>query len=203
MNVFYLDSDPQRCAEYHCDKHVVKMIIEYAQLMSTAHRILDGEEYIDLTANGRRIKRWRMANDKFENGLMKASHINHPSNVWVRECKENYVWLNQMWHHLLKEYTHRYGKHHACEKYRHYLDKLPANIATKSFAEPTPAMPDDCKIAGDSLASYRKYYIYKKADFAKWTKRESPLWYRDGILQRMVEENEKLGLYEDADLHVY
>ena len=67
----------------HCDKHVVKMIIEYAQLMSTAHRILDGKEYIDKTANGRNIKRWRMENERLNSGLMKASHINHPSNVWL------------------------------------------------------------------------------------------------------------------------
>ena len=203
MNVFYLDNDPQRCAEYHCDKHVVKMIIEYAQLMSTAHRILDGEEYTDLTSNGRRIKRWRMANVNFENGLMKASHVNHPSNIWARASKENYIWLNQMWHHLMIEYTHRYGKHHACEKYRHYLDKTPINIQTSSFTDPTPAMPDECKIAGNSLASYHKYYIDKKITFAKWTKRERPLWFAEGIMQKLVEENEKLGLYNDADLHVY
>ena len=54
MNIFYLDRHPKICAEYHCDKHTVKMIIEYAQLMSTAHRVLDGEEYYDKTSNGRK-----------------------------------------------------------------------------------------------------------------------------------------------------
>ena len=66
MNIFYLDNDVAKCAEMHCDKHVVKMISEYAQLMSTAHRMLDGEEYIDKTANGRKIKRWRMKDNDYE-----------------------------------------------------------------------------------------------------------------------------------------
>jgi hypothetical protein len=175
MNIFYLDRDPQKCAEMHCDKHCVKMIIEYAQLMSTAHRVLDGQEYFGLTANGRKIKRWR--HPQFDNELMKASHVNHPSNVWLRQSKENYIWLNQMWLYLLEEYTHRYGKHHACEKYKEYLQSPPINIVDVPFTPPTPAMPDDCKIAGDSLSSYHKYYIERKVSFARWTKRETPTWF--------------------------
>lgn len=202
MNIFYLDSNPKTCAEMHCDKHVVKMIIEYAQLMSTAHRILDGEEYIDKTANGRKIKRWRMQDEKYENGLMKASHINHPSNVWVRASKQNYIWLLKMWLHLLAEYTHRYGKRHACEKYIDFLYNAPKNIRDIPLTEPTPAMPDECKIANDSVASYHKYYVEKKVAFAKWTKRDRPQWFTEGILQAMVDENERLGLYEDAYIHI-
>lgn len=202
MNIFYLDANPKACAEMHCDKHVVKMIIEYAQLMSTAHRILDGEEYIDKTANGRKIKRWRMKDEKFESGLMKASHINHPSNIWVRASKSNYIWLLKMWLHLLAEYTHRYGKRHACEKYIDVLYTPPNNIRDSLFTEPTPAMPDECKIANDSIASYHKYYIDKKVSFAKWTKRNRPQWFVEGILQAMVDENERLGLYEDAYIHI-
>lgn len=83
MNVFYLSENPKECAEQHCDKHVVKMIIEYAQLMSTAHRILDGTEYEDRTANSRRIRRWRMGGNYKEALLYKASHINHPSAIWL------------------------------------------------------------------------------------------------------------------------
>ena len=177
MNIFYLDKNPQTCAEMHLDKHVVKMIIEYAQLMSTAHRVLDGEEYIDLTANGRKIKRWRMKDSDMENGLMKASHINHPSNVWLRQSKENYKWLFQMWLCLLKEYTYRYGKNHACESRLDFLAEAPKNIPNITFTPPTPAMPDECKVTNDSLASYHKYYIEKKNHFAKWTKREVPLWF--------------------------
>jgi hypothetical protein len=180
MNIFYLDRHPKQCAEMHLDKHVVKMIIEYAQLMSTAHRVLDGEEYYDKTANGRKIKRWRMDDDR-EVKLMKASHINHPSAVWVRQSKNNYVWLYQMWACLLREYTHRYEKTHACARLIDVLAEIPHNLQDSNFSEPTPAMPDECKIVGNSLASYHKYYVERKNHFAKWTKREVPLWYKEAM----------------------
>jgi len=180
MNIFYLDSDPQKCAEMHCDKHVVKMIIEYAQLMSTAHRVLDGTEYYDLTANGRKIKRWRLGDDR-EQALMKASHVMHPSNIWTRSNRDNYNWLYRMWFHLLREYTHRYGKIHACGRLETALYVPPHKIVQSEFWPPTPAMPDDCKIANDSLASYHKYYTDRKVRFAKWTKRAPPIWYTDAL----------------------
>jgi hypothetical protein len=189
MNIFYLDPDPKICAQMHLDKHVTKMIIEYAQLMSTAHRVLDGEEYTGLTANGRRIKRWRM-NDDREQQLMKASHINHPSGIWCRENSSNYSWLYKMWSHLLSEYTHRYGKMHACGRLKDVLKNTPKNIVEGNFYAPTPAMPVEVKIelanpiAGrkyDVLKSYHNYYILNKAHFAKWTKREVPTWFQQGL----------------------
>lgn len=187
MNIFYLNPEPKLCAEMHCDRHVLKMIIEYAQLMSTAHRVLDGEEYYALTANGRKIKRWRL-NDEREGGLMKASHINHPSNVWTRSSNNNYNWLYYMWRALCREYTHRYGKRHACEKYAVFIQDPPKNIPVDYKTQPPQAMPDECKIPGDSVAAYHKYYIEKKAGFAKWTNRETPKWFIEGI--------------KNADLHV-
>jgi hypothetical protein len=178
MNVFYLDSNPLKCAQEHCDKHVVKMIIEYAQLMSTAHRVLDGKEYYDKTANGRRIKRWEHPSPHFENKFYKASHVNHPSSIWVRESKANYDWMYDMWYQLCLEYTHRYGKVHATfTKLATALQFAPINIRDTVFSEPPPAMPDDCKITGDSVASYKKYYIQEKTYFAKWTKRAIPQWF--------------------------
>ena len=111
MNVFYLDRDPVTAAKMHCDKHVVKMIIEYAQLMSTAHRVLDGEMYYGLTKNGRKIKRWKL-NSNMEDILYKASHINHPSAIWARQSNNNYNWLYCLFTALCDEYTHRYGKVH-------------------------------------------------------------------------------------------
>jgi hypothetical protein len=203
MNIFYLHPEPKQCAEMHIDKHVVKMIIEYAQLLSTAHRILDGEEYTELTANGRRIKRWTL-NDSRESILYKASHINHPSAKWARVCSSHYTWLYNLFCALCDEYTHRYGRVHMTDqKLRIALAQIPKNIGKSViFEEPTPAMPDECKIANDSLASYHKYYVEKKIGFAKWTKRERPKWFTEGILQKLVEENERLGLYEDANIHI-
>ncbi len=176
MNIFYLDQDPKTCAEMHNNKHTVKMIIEYAQLMSTAHRLLDGEEYTDMTANGRRIKRWRLGDER-EQQLMKASHINHPSAVWCRTNIGNYNWLYDMWSHLLDEYTYRYGKIHACSRLKDVLYAAPYRIKHNEFFPPTPAMPDDVKVPGDSLASYRNYYNKNKTHLADWKKRPVPSWY--------------------------
>jgi hypothetical protein len=190
MNIFYLDANPKVCAEMHCDKHVVKMIIEYAQLMSTAHRIIDGEQYTDLTANGRRIQRWRLPDER-ENLLYKASHINHPSAIWCRENKSNYDYLYQLFYWLCREYTHRYGKIHATdEKLSEHLLQSPQNIGHGEFFAPTPAMPSELKImaktvvAGrkyDVLASYQNYYIQEKASFAKWKNRTTPEWFNANI----------------------
>ena len=177
MNIFYLDKDPAECARMHCDKHVVKMCIEYAQLMSTAHRVLDGYQYTALTKNNRKIARWGLDDHEMDMALMKASHINHPSNVWLRASKHNYIWLHRMWVYLLKEYTYRYGRHHACENYMTHLYLLPMNIPDVPFFEPTPAMPDDCKVPGNSLKSYHKYYVEKKSYFAKWKNRQIPGWF--------------------------
>ncbi len=161
----------------HVDRHVVKMIIEYAQLLSTAHRIIDGDEYIDLTANNRKIKRWRLPDDR-EQTLMKASHINHPSNVWARANHLNYKWLYELWCNLLDEYTYRYEKIHACARLKNVLAKTPDNIPVGlRESDPTPAMPDDVKIPNDSLASYRNYYTKNKIHLAKWKKRSVPDWY--------------------------
>lgn len=191
MNIFYLDPDPRVCAQMHNNKHVVKMIIEYAQLMSTAHRVLDGTEYTDLTANGRRIKRWRMNDPVMESTLYKASHTNHPSAIWCRENRQNYMWLYRMWFYLLQEYTHRYGKQHECAKLRAALYLTPEKIKDGEFFPPTPAMPSELKILSenpqpgrkyDVLKSYHNYYRVSKNGFANWTgkvgSRPVPEWYQ-------------------------
>ena len=176
MNIFYLDKNPQKCAEMHVDKHCIKMILEYAQLLSTAHRVLDGVLTVGLSESGRKRQLYVLQDD-LDKILYSATHVNHPSAVWVRQSKQNYVWLMQMWACLLQEYTYRYGKTHACARLLGALAEIPHNLQEKPFTEPTPAMPDECKIAGDSLASYHKYYIEKKKHFAKWTKRQVPLWF--------------------------
>ena len=178
MNIFYLSEDQKTCAEMHNDKHCVKMIVEYAQLLSTAHRVLDGEEYYDKTKNGRRIKRWRMNDNFMEQGLMKASHVNHPSNKWLRQSKANYEWLLGLWIRLLNEYTHRYGRTHKCIERMPYFAFAPKNIPDKPFTQPTPAMPDDVKHS-DSIKAYRDYYVKYKDRMAVWTKRHMPDWYEN------------------------
>ena len=127
MNIFYLHEDPVQNAKWHIDKHIVKMPIEYAQLMSTAHRMLDGHMYIGRTANGRRIKRWKLQDER-DDILYKASHVNHPSAVWVRESIENYFQMYKIYMATLAEFTHRYGKVHGASKPSMYLMRAPLNI---------------------------------------------------------------------------
>jgi hypothetical protein len=178
MNIFHLDKDPIAAAQMMCDKHVVKMIVEYAQLMSTAHRVLDGELYLDKTKNGRNIKRWRVDGAAQERLLYKASHVNHPSNIWVRENNNNYRWLYKHFRALCKEYTHRYGKVHMTEeKLKGQLWFSPRNInQVGKMTEFAQAMPDDCKMR-DAVEAYRKYYIKEKSYMAKWTNRAVPNWF--------------------------
>ena len=95
MNIFYLDSRPHVAAKDHCDKHVVKMILESAQMLCTAHRELDGD-----------------VPDVF----YKSTHKNHPSTIWARSKAGNYRWLYDLFVSLCDEYTYRYGKVHLSDK---------------------------------------------------------------------------------------
>lgn len=180
MNIFYLHKDPATCAQQHNDKHVVKMIVEYAQIMSTNHRLLDGEMYIAKSENtGRNIKRWRLDGNR-DNIIYKACHMNHPSTVWARANNNNYNWLYALWVELCKEYTHRYGKIHKTDALlRELLATPPKNIPTDNLTQPTPAMKKfpQCIVEGDSLQSYRNYYHVAKAHFNVWTNRPVPDWY--------------------------
>lgn len=187
MNIFYLDHEVNKCAKMHNDKHCIKMILEYAQLLSTAHRILDGTQSIGLSVTGRKQTRYVLP-DSRESILYTATHVNHPSAVWVRQSAHNYMWLSNLLKELCAEYTYRYGKVHKCE--RDGLVKLlyqcvPNNISMNPFSEPTPAMPDEVKIVGSSLASYRNYYINNKQHLASWkgkvNSRNVPEWFHANL----------------------
>jgi hypothetical protein len=159
----------------HVDKHCVKMILEYAQLLSTAHRVLDGVQQTALSESGRRKKVWQL-DDERDAVLYAATHINHPSAVWARASEQNYKWLYSLFVALLDEYTHRYGKMHATARLAAELAKVPRNIARVGFTSPTPAMPDKYKVAGDSIQSYKNYYLGDKQRMFSWKKREAPSW---------------------------
>jgi hypothetical protein len=188
MNIFYLDHDVRKCAEMHNDKHVVKMILEYAQLLSTAHRILDGVLSTGVSASGRKKTVYVLTDDR-DTVLYSATHINHPSAVWVRQSVHNYMWLAELLEECCKEYTHRYEKVHKVERdglMQALKNQFPTNIPDAPFTGPTPAMPEDVKVLKevytdryelDSLASYRNYYIQNKTHLANWKKRDVPEWY--------------------------
>jgi hypothetical protein len=175
MNIFYLDKDVQKCAEMHVDKHCVKMILEYAQLLSTAHRVLDGILTDGFSASGRKRKTYVLVDNR-ESILYSATHVNHPSAIWVRQSDANYVWLFRMFGALMDEYTYRYGKTHACERLADALSHRPKNIPNGNFTEPTPAMPDHYKVSGDSISSYKNYYLGDKTRMFSWKNRETPSW---------------------------
>jgi hypothetical protein len=175
MNIFYLDADPKTCAEMHVDKHVVKMILEYAQLLSTTHRVLDGTPQVGLSKSGRK-QTTLVLPDARDLELYRATHVNHPSAVWVRQSKQNYEFLYDLWLKLMTEYTHRYKKVHACERLIPALSSTPTNIPVGVFTQPTPAMPDAYKVPGDSIQSYRNYYNGDKRRMFNWRDRTQPSW---------------------------
>ena len=154
MNIFYLDHDVYQCAQFHVDKHVIKMILEYSQILSTTHRILDGV----------------VLSDDRESLFYKATHVNHPSTLWCRSASGNYVWLSHLLKALCSEYTYRYEKIHKCERIGlvKMLETLPYNIVVGDFQEPPAVMPDEIKVENNVIESYRKYYMLSKRHLASW-----------------------------------
>lgn len=154
MNIFFLDYDPKKCAQYHNDKHVVKMILETAQLLCGVH--------------------WMIGN----NAPYKLSHKNHPCSKWVREDLNNYLWLCELGLELCEEYKYRYNKTHKTYQVILWCIDNKPNIPDIKFTLPPLAMPDFCKINDDTISSYRNYYIIEKSSFCVWKGREIPYWYK-------------------------
>jgi len=162
MNIFYLDRDPYKAARMQCDKHIVKMILETAQLLSTAHIELDGKQV-----------------------AYKSTHKNHPSAVWVRSNPRHYRWAHQHLMALGREYERRYGKTHktirdhgkALETLPVALDEMFNGVVLQNispYTDPPQCMPDECKRDCTVLA-YRVYYEHKANEWLqkgrpmKWT----------------------------------
>jgi hypothetical protein len=154
MNIFILDYDVKKCAQYHVDKHVVKMILETAQLLSGVHWVSGG------------------------NAPYKLSHKNHPCAIWARESLTNYLYLCELGLELSKEYTYRYGKKHKSQEVIEWCIVNKPNIVDKGFTEPAMAMPDEYKVKS-VVESYRNYYLGAKSGFASWKNRETPEWYNN------------------------
>lgn len=153
MNIFILDEDPILAAQYQCDKHVVKMILESTQIMCTV------QSKYGITTK------------------YKPTHANHPCTKWAGENKENYAWL---WSHasaLCEEYTLRYNKTHTCESLiNEELSKFPPGIPDGKQTPFVQAMPDIYKNE-NAVVAYRNYYKGDKSRFAKWKLGNIPKWY--------------------------
>jgi len=153
MNIFILDNEIKTCAQYHCDQHVVKMILESVQLLCTA------------------------LNKKGFPTPYKSTHANHPSVLWVEESYDNFLWLRDLALELNHEYKYRYDKH-SDHKSIVVLNQISEysfpSIGLTTFPQ---AMPDKYKVVNDAISAYRNFYIGDKAKFAKWTKRVPPTWF--------------------------
>lgn len=158
MNIFYLDEDPETCARYHCDKHVVKMILETTQLLSTAHWVTGGQ------------------------GPYIRTHENHPSAKWARDNLGNYKWLCKLGIYLCKEYTYRYGKVHKSQEHLIWLGYNQPDLPKDDFYPPTIAMAEEYRRPDlDTINNYRYYYQKAKAHFLNYKGRERPSWLDDEI----------------------
>jgi len=157
MNIFLLDYDPTRAAVSQCDKHVVKMVLETAQILCAL----------------------------FEPGEApyRRTHYNHPCTIWSRESIQNFNWTVDHGKALAAEYTHRYGKRHKSEDVIEWCDLNQYKLSLPSIGL-TPfalAMPEEYR-SSNPVQSYRDYYIGEKMDIARWNKgREAPEWARNHL----------------------
>jgi len=152
VNIFVLDKDPKKCAQYHVDRHIVKMPLESAQMLCTAHHVYGN------------------------NAPYRKTHVNHPCTKWARESKGNYQWLLSLGEELLKEYTYRYHKIHGSTQViawcRNNLPDLPEiGVTTR------PQAMDTKYKSSDVVDAYRSYYRNEKKEIASWTGREIPDWF--------------------------
>ena len=185
MNIFVLDKDPVRAAEAHCDKHVVKMILESGQMLSAAHWI-GWQNMLKMPSSLKQRERQVWLRDNVRQDLQplwKMTHVGHPCTQWTQRVWGNYMWHSRLGLALCDEYTRRYGRVHKAHEYHRWLNRhIPPTFETSvdnpvgitSFAV---CMPDECKIEGDVAASYRNYYNMKKTHMAKWAHSQTPDWY--------------------------
>jgi len=203
MNIFILDDKPAKAAEFHCDKHVVKMILEAGQMLCTAHWIswlgVQGKTRSDFRLV-RDMKSYLMENmpEKLQ-PPWKLTHVNHPCNVWTRASLDNYNWHLHLMGCLLIEYKKRYKKIHKSTKVFDWLvTHTPVNLKSAGL-QPFPiCMKDEYKISDNPVECYREYYVKDKVRFARWLYSETPSWWiqyfkpareklKNSVLQYIVE----------------
>lgn len=179
MNIFILDLDPQKCAQYHCDKHLTKMITEHNQILGSVKHAWHGiKKRSEITSdyvkeNFKGFPRVDLNGDPHPYGV---GYRNHPCTQWATKSLANYRWLTTLNAEMCKEYTLRYKKIHAGEEINRWYasnhPELPMIPGLTPFAQ---AMPESLK-GSDPVNSYRLYYATHKAYFAKWKNGEPDWW---------------------------
>lgn len=149
MNIFVLDLDQTKCAEYHNCRHLVKMVTETAQLLSTAVNVRGG------------------------NAPYKTTHLNHPCSIFTRATRDNYAWVLELFDKLLYEYRYRYYRNHKCGNHLPYFAQQGWRFDAGAMTPFALAMPDYCKL-DDAVSSYRNYYIKEKRHLANWSPADGP-----------------------------
>lgn len=175
MNIFILDDNMELAAQYHCDKHVLKLATEGTQILCTAIKCVNPDAYTPYA----------------------PTHINHPCSKWARASKQNWLWLYEFALKLCQEYTYRYERGSETQK---ALEKISCpvlpDIGLTSFAVSIKDYP----ILDTPIESYRNYYIGDKHRFAQWTKRDVPCWYRNAFPNHPIStliRNKRLVSYID------
>jgi hypothetical protein len=196
MNLFILDQNPDTAARLQCDKHVVKMVVESAQMLSTAHRVLDGIEILRPSKSGKtNQKYWRLTGDR-EEYLYTAVHVGHPCTQWTMESTTNYGWHLVHFVALCDEYTYRYGKVHKSSELIPYLMELPRNIKEGPLNPFRLAMGSnpECMYEDDPVRSYREFYQTKQDRFdMNWTNRPIPEWFNGSQRQNQSADGSTSG----------
>ena len=154
MNIFLLHSNPKIAARQACDQHVVKMVTETAQILSTVHHIWGSD------------------------APYRRTHAKHPCVVWAAACTGNYKWLLEHGMALAAEYTFRYGKQHKAELALLKLQRPPVAMPSSRRTPFVQCMPEEYQVPGDPVRAYRNFYVQDKSRFARWSKaRKPPRWY--------------------------
>jgi len=153
------------------------MITEQNQMLSTAHRVLDGQKRIIKSSSGRNKTIYQL-DDCRENILYGATHWNHPCSVWARTSSSNYQWLVDLTQCLLDEYSYRYSRIHAGQRILDQLRNQPRNIKDDGLTTFVQAMPDVYKDK-DVVVAYRRYYLGDKRHLFCWKGRNPPEWCDD------------------------
>ena len=158
MNIFFLDRDVKKCAQAHIDKHCNKMILEGAQLLSSAHYLTNPDAA------------------SIPN-MYKLTHKNHPDAVWVRTSINHYLYLMDLMEALNEECQYRYEHNKVHVSLAKVWGWPYPELPNLAFTEPPRCVHDDFKEITDTVAAYREYYKRDKRPIASWTKREAPEWF--------------------------
>jgi len=178
MNIFILDNDIDKCAEYHVDKHIVKMPLEAAQMLCTNHWI---DKYLGYVPQKLTREEWAIVKEAKKNPVRDFPYLptmyNHPCTIWARESQQNYEWLYCYALALNDEYRYRYGKEH--KSVSEVILQLPdISLPSTGLTVFAQAMPEELK-SSEPIASYRAFYHKDKATFASWKYRDKPHWWSE------------------------